>query len=142
MAEVESFLDLGEDLSNVPELVTVEPGERELRIIEVTKGTSKKTDKNGNPSGDYLQARFEILGEPNAKTVSHVMMLPRAVDDERTVMNKKRSVKAFCEAFHIPLNGPIVFNECAGLTGWAILDESESQEYGKQNNVKRFVTGS
>lgn len=129
MEEPESFLDLG-DLSGVPEEHTKPEAEYEMRITVFEK---REKDK-----GPYLYLIFELIEDPLAKNVQHVMMLPKPGDDEKTRLRKLRAVKNFYTAFSIPTSGSVNFAEYVGNTGWALLGEKEDEEYGMQNRVRRF----
>jgi hypothetical protein len=129
--EQESFLDLGEDLNDIPDLSTVAEEDYELRLVTFEK-------RPGKAKGPYLFTEFELVGMPDTKIVRHVLMLPRAQDPERQKKNRKRAIKYFYLAFGIPTAGPIVYADYVGNTGWATLTEENDKQYGKQNRIVRF----
>ena len=129
MAESESFLNLG-DLSGVPEEHTKPEAEYEMRIISLEKREKEK--------GPFLYVQFELIDDPLAKAVGHVMMIPTNNDDARKKLKRERAIKHFYEAFKIPVSGNVNLQAQIGNTGWALLGEEESDEYGLQNRVKRF----
>lgn len=128
--ELESFLDLGVDLDEVPELKTVSAGEYELVLA---------TFERRMKTGPFLYLQFEIAGEPAAKIVTHTIMLPTPKDEERQKDARLRAVKHFYKAFDIPTSGPVEFQNYIGNHGWGILSEEESEDYGIQNRVRRFI---
>lgn len=126
-----SFLDLGEDLDDIPDLSTVVDEDYELRLVTLEKRPGKK-------KGPFLFTEFEIVGQPDTKIIRHVLMLPTANDSERQQKNRKRALKYFYKCFSIPTSGPVVFADYIGNAGWATLTEEEDPTYGKQNRIARF----
>jgi hypothetical protein len=127
------ILDIGTE--DVPEITSVPQGEYELKILSAETKDSKK--------GDPMIALYmEVLGEATADNLNHYIMLPTDGDDEKTRVRKLNRLKEFKSCFHLPSSGPIASEDMVGATGWAILGEEESQEFGKQNRVKRFIVGS
>jgi hypothetical protein len=135
MAEDESsFLDLG-NLDDVAELTTKPLGEYELQLANLEQGAGKDSGKK------YLRADLDIIGEPDTKSVTHIMMLPTAEDPEKQRRSRLRAIKHFYNAFGIPTDGTVViYANYIGRTGWAILDEENSEQYGKRNRVKQFTS--
>lgn len=126
-----SFLDL--NLNDVPSLDAVEAGEYEVRIVEVEIKTSKNT------GGEMILCRLDIPSEPASKDLTHVMMLPTAADDEKKKVRRLQAIKEFCDAFGIDYSKGLSLHNPEGLTAWAILGIEETDEYGRQNRVKRFI---
>ncbi len=132
--EEETFLNVSFD--DVYDPITVPAGtEAQLRIIDAEIKVSAKT------GGPFLQVRFDVPGEPTSKDIQHVMMLPTAQDDMKKQNARKLALRTFLLAFGLPTDRPVPPSEMVGATGWGILDEEESKEYGKQNRVRRFITG-
>jgi len=129
--EEESFLDLGEDLDEIPDLSTVADEDYELRLVTFEK-------RPGKAKGPFLFTEYELVGMPDTKIVRHVMMLATAKDSERKAKNRKRAIKYFYKCFNIPTSGPVVFADYVGNSGWATLTEETDPVYGKQNRIARF----
>ncbi len=129
--EAESFLDLHEDLDDIPDLSTVADEDYELRLVTFEK-------RPGKAKGPFLFTEFELTGLPDTKIIRHVMMLATANDPERKAKNRKRAIKYFYKCFNIPTSGPVVFADYIGNTGWATLTEETDPVYGKQNRIARF----
>lgn len=129
--EQESFLDLGEDLEDIPDLTTVPDEDYELRLVTLER-------RPGKEKGPYLFSEMELVGQPDTKIIRHVMMLPSVKDPERKAKNRKRAIKYFYKCFGIPTAGSVVFAEYIGNTGWATLTEETDPQYGPQNRVARF----
>ena len=132
MSETEAtFLDLGTNLDDVPDLVTVAGGEHEMRIIDLGITVTEK--------GKFLIPRLEIMNNPLAKEVSAPLRIPDETMNEKDKNRRMRNLKAFYKCFGINTAGPVQFNEQIGKTGWVTLDESEDAKYGKQNNVRQWL---
>ncbi|MDI6785085.1 MAG: hypothetical protein QMD92_00090 [bacterium] len=127
----ESFLDLGIDLDDVPDLSTVPDEDYKLRLVTFEKRPAKK-------KGPFLFTEFEIADMPDTKIVRHVLMLPQDSDPIRQQKNRQRAIKYFYKAFDIPTSGPIAYADYIGNTGWVTLTEETDPTYGKQNRVARF----
>ena len=85
--------------------------------------------------------RLELADEADSKNITHIIMLPADGDDDKRRNNRLRAVKMFYEAFDVDYTKGVETEDLVGLTGWAIVVEEESDEYGTQNRVRRFVQG-
>ena len=121
------------NFDDVYEPVSLKEGEYQLRILDAKIKNSQKT------GGDYLNVRLEVIGEPTAKDINHVMMFPTSADDLKRANNRKAAVLSFLKAFGLSTSGSIEPDEYVGATGWAILTEEADPEYGMQNRVRKFV---
>ncbi|MBU2052475.1 DUF669 domain-containing protein [Patescibacteria group bacterium] len=131
---METFVDLnmGLDLTAVPDLKTVPEGLYNLRVESV----ESKVSQNGNP---YIALRFSFLDDPEAQDVYNNLMLPTADNDQRTTLQKKRRIKKFVEEFSVPFTASgINFENAIGCTGFALLIEEDTEDFGKQNRIRRF----
>ena len=117
------------NLTDVPDLVVVPEGEYQIMI----KSVESKQDKNNNPG---MQVRLKIDGVENAKTFTTWVSLPGPSDDEDTKNDKLRGLKRFVEGFGIQM--PIDMENLAGMSTMVILGVRTSEEYGDQNNIKRY----
>jgi hypothetical protein len=134
MSEQEATFINFED-GDAVELGTLPGGtEAQLRIVDAKTGTSQKG------SGDFLMIRMEIVNEPYMKDISHVIMFPDGNQDDKSNNNRKLGMKQFRAAFDIA-SGGFNTNELIGKTAWAVLNEKDDPEYGKQNRVKNWVAG-
>lgn len=118
------------DLDKIPEPEAVEEGTYDLLVTAVEFGMSKA----GNP---MYTVHMEITSEPNAKTVRHYLPLPTETDDEKSRLNKYRSIKRFAEAAGLPLQGTVL-SEAAGQTLTAVLNVDEYKGI-KNNKIQTFV---
>jgi hypothetical protein len=126
-------------LDDAVELTTVEPGEYKIRYLSKNTGV----DKNGN---DYFQARFEIADDPYTKDFTYFLGLPGQYDDAKQMNQKKMKIRDFCLAFGQQPPSTITefkqlleSGDLVGLEAWAVLSEKDNEEYGIQNEVKRFI---
>lgn len=118
------------DLENVVPPCVVEEGEVKLRIVGVEEGTSQKT---GDP---YLRVRLEPFEVIGAKEISHIMMLPGADTSERDRNTRLHRINELKEALGTTSNNT---DDWVGEEIWALVGVKSSDEYGDQNNVKRFI---
>lgn len=115
--------------------------EVKVRILDVKTGTSEKGDLSGM---DYLSVRLEVVGEPLAKDFNKFLWVPsKELEsiDRKKFERARYEMKTFMQAFEIdPARPGDPEDDWAGLEAWAVLGVQESEEYGKQNSVKKFVT--
>lgn len=128
----------GMDLDNAQEPVAVDANsEVKLRILGVTVGK----DKNGL---DYLMPRFEIVGNEFAKDFTKFLGVPnaemKAAVDAKKFERAKWAMKEFMATFGIDPSRPgDPEDDWPGQEGWAILGKENSDQYGEQNFIKKFV---
>ena len=126
---------LGQDFDNIFEPKSVKEGEYQLRVLDAQTKTSSKT------GGDYISVKLEIVGEPEAKDINHVMMMPTSNDDVKKRNSRLSAIANFLKACGLDPATTSNVNEVIGCPCWAILAEEADPEYGMQNRVKRFVVG-
>jgi len=126
---------LGQDFDNIFEPKSVKEGEYQLRVLDAQTKTSSKT------GGDYISVKLEIVGEPEAKDINHVMMMPTSNDDVKKRNSRLSAIANFLKACGLDPASTSNVNEVIGCSCWAILAEEADPEYGMQNRVKRFVVG-
>jgi len=107
--------------------------EAKLRCVSASKGV----DKN---EADYWKLSYEDTTDPHVKRISVFIGFPKkGVHDVRQVNNKKKGFMEWKQAHGLPLNEPVALSQCVGLEAWAILRQTESEQYGLQNDVKRWI---
>lgn len=126
--------DLGLDQTFEPE-ITPDNTEVKVRIIEAVEGISGK----GNV---YIRLRLEVADNPKAQSITTFINIPNPqTQDEKKLNNSRRFFKRWTDAFGIDqgraLNPEV---DLPGMEAWAIVGVDVSDEYGEQNNVKRWVT--
>lgn len=133
MDEDLSYLDLGDDLNEVPDEKSVPGGEYEVRLVDLSIAATQK-----DATRQQLVVLLEVIGDPLAKTIYHYIRLPKESDPPRDAMRMKRARKYFYQAFGIPLAGKVVFQDYIGNTAWVTLTEQSDPQYGTQNRISRF----
>ena len=135
--ETGSFLDFGdEDYAQTPDLQII-PDNTEVKVILNALSVQVGKD-SGKP---YLLALLSVVGEPDARDIRHMMMLPRDDQDAKQQSNAKRKLKYFGQAFGIPMTGKVSFDGYLGRQAIAIIGVDADTGYGESNRIKRWVTG-
>ena len=124
-----SLLDI--NLSDVPDEITVEPGEYQLVITKA----EQKQSKEGN---EMIAVYFNIIDQPDAQMIAHYFLLPTGKGDEKA-NSKLRRLKDFYVACGFDLAAPIDTADFKGTEVFAILKLEDNDEYGEQNRINRFV---
>lgn len=128
--------DLGEmNLDAGQEPKAVEAGQ-EVKVTII--GCKKDVDKNDHK---YIQPRFEMVDFPLSKDFTAFFHIPDVSWMTAKQLNGARfGMKNFLTCFGIDPASRISFeDDLPGHTGWVIVGKSESDEYGEQNFVKKFV---
>jgi hypothetical protein len=128
-----SFLD--QNFDDVSEPKSVKEGEYQVRVLDAAVKTSQKG------KGDYVNLRLEILDDPQAKDINHVMMIPGPGDDAKQRNKRLFAIQSFLKACGFDPATTENVQEVIGATCWAILVEEQDPEYGTQNRVRKFVVG-
>jgi len=126
---------LNQNFDDVFEPKSVKEGEYQLRVLDAQTKTSAKT------GGEYISAKLEIIGEPEAKDINHVMMLPTQNDDLKKKNSRLSAIANFLKACGLDPASTSNIQELIGCTCWAILSEETDPEYGMQNRIRKFVVG-
>ena len=120
--------------TDVPELEVAPAGEYTVRIVK-----AEQRDRRDKP-GSMLALTLTLPGEPNAKPLNHYQMLPDTAEGDKDKENRVlRQLKSIGVCFGIDFNVGVEPDALVGLEGRAILSIEESDEYGPQNRVKRFL---
>ena len=137
MSDLLSFIDAAK---NAPDPQTQPDGQYRLAIA---KGEVRK-DKNDN---NYIVWYFTIENPERspAKGVRFNLMGDDPNLSDQVNELRIQETKHFMQAFQIDpedLKAAITggnFDAFRGKTGWAILKEVDSDDYGLQNEIKRFI---
>jgi len=106
--------------------------EYKIRIVDVKTDPSypdgMPRNKNDEP---YLLPRFQILDQPNnpKEFTKYVSLAPDSL----------WKLKTFLDAFDMDTSSLEQPTDMVGSEGWAILGHEESDEWGEQNFVKKFI---
>ena len=125
---------LGVPMDSVPDAKAAEPGEHALQVTFAEVKTSQRG------KGDFISLSFSVTDDPDADNIYHVLMLPNGEDDEKKKRGKLRRIKSFCEAFDFDTSADIDnVDELVGLSGFALTEQEESEEYGLSARVAKWV---
>lgn len=128
-----TFLNV--DVTGAQEPKTMPEGEYLLVLLGVSTEVGKDSNK------PYLAVRFEIMDEPFAKEIYHIISLPDKDDSEKVANGKAFRVREFFDCLGIPYGSDGAELEgCEGNTCWAQLIERED-DYGVKNIIKKFIPG-
>ena len=117
------------NLEDVPDLEILAPDEYQLEVVIA----ERKDDKNGDP-GLKLALKSDVA---NTSLIGHWIGLPGDSDDEDTKNAKLRKLKTFVNAFSITKHEED--EDLVGTRGFCLIGIKESDDYGKQNKVTKFV---
>lgn len=106
--------------------------EYKIRIMSVRVDN----DKNGNP---YMLPMFEIPDEASSKSFTKFLRIPHQAMDAKQMNSAKWQIKTFLECFGMDPSRPFDSDELVGREGWAILGVEETDDFGAQNYVKKFI---
>ncbi len=121
------------ELDKVPELESVPGGEEyEMQVVSV----AERTDKNGDPG---LLINFTLIGKANTKPVTYWQGLPGQSDDEDSKNRKLRRLRTLCQSLDYEYGKGVDTEQLRGMKCWAILEEEETEQYGKSNRIRKFV---
>jgi hypothetical protein len=127
-----SFLNL--DVNDAQEYKAVAEGEYQLRVMAAELKTSTKT------GGEYIGLKLQIIGDdPFTKDVQHTLMIPTAKDDVKQANNRKLAIRNFMQAFDIEVTPQINVEDWVGKSGWVVLVEEHTEQYGDQNKLRRVI---
>jgi len=132
----ETLLDI--DTSDSQEPTTVEPGEYKIRITGFRKDNEGKVIRTSEAGNKFFITVFDIPDEEFSKGLSKMFMVPTPEMEPKRLNAVKWDLECFKRAFGL---AEINFSNMVGKEGYAILGVSHSEQYGNQNEVKKFVTG-
>ena len=130
------YSDLEKEIGGAPEPKMLPVGtEVKARIISVRSGVSDKNDCT------WYQPVFDVPADPMVSEFNDFMW--ELNKDKLTPKQFARELykfKQFATAFGIDYSRPFSWeDDLPGKEGWVILGIKKSEEYGDQNNVKKYV---
>jgi len=132
----QTILDI--DTSDAQEPSCVDPGEYKIRITGFRKDQSGNIVRTSDSGNRYFIMTFDIPDEEFSKGLSKIFSLPNKDHDAKQTNAIKWNLECFKKAFGLD---EINFSAMVGKEGYAILGISSSEQYGDQNEVKKFITG-
>lgn len=129
------------DVDDAQEPVAVAPGEYKIRITGFVKDGQGRIKRKSDSGNEYFIVSFDIPDEEFSKSFTHIFSIPTKQleqEDPKKVNSMKWQLKVLKDAFNLV---EIKFNDMVGREGYALLTLVESDEYGKQNKIKKFIVG-
>lgn len=120
----------GKELGPVPPDIEVK-----FRVV----GCTKAIDRNGD---NYYRVNMEAVEYPDTKDFSHMLYENSSNPNMREKIRQMRKFEwtqfMECTGFR-PDHAFDPTNEFLDLEGWAVLSIQDSDEWGKQNRVKKWI---
>ncbi len=138
MTDYENSTLLDIDTSDAQEPAAVEDGEYKIRITGQRKdqeGVIVRTSQKGN---SFFIITFDLPEEPLSKGLSQIFSVPTEDMEPKRINAIKWQLECFKRAFNLT---ELNFDAMIGKEGYALLRKTFSEEYGEQNDVKKFITG-
>lgn len=137
----DNFLDLAQ-LDAIPDQVLLENNqEYALQVIKAEIGESGPDRKTAGQK--YLKVTFKAIEEPDSRPFNDIFMLPFAGLDQDKFNMRGRQLRDFLQAAQFDYtsgwNILTETNELVGIEVNAVVRVRESDEYGDQNEVKRYI---
>ena len=132
-----SILDLNFDDVYEPELWD-DGDEVDMTIKKVVVGPTK------NGLHNMITLTLWDPADHKKQPIIERMVIPNKADQEEDPAAYNRSkarIQSMSECFDVQTNGVVPADEWPGATGSVIVRLEESEQYGKQNSVKKFVVG-
>lgn len=128
----ETFMDV--DVGDAVELEAQPEGEYNLLCNDASIG-------KGQSGQRYIMLRLEIPDVMESKPITEILMHPADAEDEKQRNMRKLNIKRACEAFEVEYAGGFDVKDFNNKEARAYLTVEDSDEYGRQNNVSRWVGG-
>ena len=121
------------NVADVPEPIALPAGEYIARIVKFEDRARSKGP------GTMSAITLTFPNNPDSKLLTHYLMHPDTVEDETKMNNCLRRIKQFCNCFGLDADGGFDESDAVGSEGTVILDMETSEEWGEQNNIRRFI---
>jgi hypothetical protein len=122
-------------LGDIPEPEVLEDGEEvKVTIISVREASTK----DGNIP--YYRITLEVSDQPLVKDILHQLYKVREDQSAKQKYNTKYIFQQFMRAFSLDMSQK--FNpeiDWLGESAWCIVSMKESSEYGKQNQIRKWI---
>lgn len=137
----DNFLDLAQ-LDAIPDQTLLEDGtEHEVSIIKAEIGESGEHAKTAGEK--YLRIMLKSTEEPDSRPFSDIFMLPIPGQEKETFNQRGRALRTMLKAFEFDYtSGWNIYEETTelhGLTASVIVKVKDSDDYGEQNEVKKYL---
>lgn len=126
------------DTTEAVEMSAVPEGEYKVIVL-------KSEFKHPKPESDKewiaLTMMLDIPDEQSADFFNHMHFLPHKSQDPKNFQRALGDLKVLKQAFGIPESQPFTPDDLVGKEAWAYLTIDDDPQYGRQNRIKRWVTG-
>jgi len=126
------------DTTDAVEMSAVVEGEYKLSVI-------KAEWKHPKPESDKewvgIQMMLDIPDEISADFFSHLHFLPHKSQEPKNYQRALGDLKVFKEAFGFAPDEPFTPDQLVGREAWAYLTVRDDPQYGRSNQVKKWITG-
>ena len=131
------YSDMEKEIINAPEPKILAAGsEVKARIISVRSGESEKNNAR------WYTPVFDVPSDPMVSEFNTFFWDPLEKEklDAKQFERNKFQFSQFVKALGIDLSRPFSWeDDLPGKEGWVILSIRKSEEYGDQNQIKKFV---
>lgn len=113
------------------ELAALPEGEYKVKCL--------KAEYMEGDSWNAIKMLLEPIDHPEAKLINHMLWLPQKDDDDaRRKQTSTKRLEYACTAFGVGFP-KFQDTDFTNQEAWALLSVEETEDYGEQNKVKRFV---
>lgn len=122
------------DAMDVEDLHVLPEGEHRLEVTSA----EVRTQKPEKGTSQFILARFQPCDDPNAKDITHCIMLADGEGNDREDGQRNRRLKDFVTAVGAE-GDELDLSAILGAQVQAALGIQTSEQYGEQNSIRRFL---
>lgn len=124
-----TFMDLDDDLDNLPDLKTAPDGEHRMQIISAEPNAEK----------GYIKVRLHFPDlDPLTNEVTDFLNFPGPDDDEKRRLRKLKRISNFFKAFEIAPESRKNFADWEGRSAHGVVTTETDANYGDQNRIQKW----
>lgn len=141
-----SILDI--DTSDAVEPSAVEAGEYEIRITGQRKDQDGNVVRTSGSGNEYFIITFDIPSEEASKGFSKVFSTPSPEMEPKRRNATKWAIEEFKRCFGLTTltifknKDATCWDAMIGAKGYVLLSRVETEKYGAQNEIKKFLVPS
>lgn len=122
-------------LGDIPEPEVLDDGEEAK--VTIAYVTDAETKSGGIP---YWRITLEVADNPRVKDFSFNLYKPNDEQTPKQNFNTKYRIQEFMKAFNLNMSRPFDPEvDWLGEEAWCIVSMKEDKEYGKQNQVRKWI---
>jgi hypothetical protein len=123
------------NLGDIPEPEVIPDGD-EVKVT-ITSVIDAETKTGSIP---YWRVTLEVMDQPLVKEFSHNLYKPFEGQTPKQSFNSKYRIQEFMRAFNLDMSRPFDPEiDWIGESAWCIVNMREDKEYGKQNQVRKWI---